>query len=98
MKKGFLKVLFRGLTVCLASVFTLCIGLSVGAKLNEADINENLGTTSRVLVQDSDSAYASKYGSWQEMTAAKHANIKETMAEGIVLLKNDGVLPLSARK
>ncbi len=98
MKKGFLKVLFRGLTICLASVFTLCIGLSVGAKLNEADINENLGTSSRELVQDSDSVYASKYGSWQEMTAAKHANIKETMAEGIVLLKNDGVLPLSEGK
>ncbi|MCD8286292.1 MAG: glycoside hydrolase family 3 C-terminal domain-containing protein [Clostridia bacterium] len=96
--------LFRGLTVVMASVLTLCVGISFGAFANETDINANLGTMSRKFVVEdwSDAKYPSDYDSTEEMIEAKIENIKNTMAEGIVLLKNqadaDGntVLPLSS--
>jgi beta-glucosidase len=89
--------LFRGLTVSFGAVLTLLVGASYGAFINEADINENLGTTSRQFVK-ADAATArfkSDYTDWKAMTTAKHENIKSTAGEGIVLLKNDGVLPLA---
>lgn len=95
MKQGtLLSSLFRGLTISLASVLTLGAGLAVGAKLNESDINSYLGTSNRVVVPDADATYKSSYDSWQDMVEAKHANIKAVAQEGIVLLKNNGVLPL----
>lgn len=95
MKQGkILKGLFRGLTISLASVLTLGVGMTIGAKLNESDINSYLGTSNRVTITDEDARYKSAYDSWQDMVEAKHANIKNVAEEGIILLKNNGVLPL----
>ena len=95
MKDGtILKGLFRGLTIVMASVMTLGIGMTIGAKLNESDINSYLGTSNRVVIQDEEGTYQSDYDSWQEMVDAKAEGIYTTMSEGIVLLKNNGVLPL----
>ena len=77
--------LFRGLTVSFGAVLTLLVGASYGAFINEADINENLGTTSRQFVK-ADAATArfkSDYTDWKAMTTAKHENIKSTAGEGI---------------
>ncbi len=96
--KGNNKLLgaFRGLTILSASILTIAVGLSVGAMQNETDINENLGTASRVFVQDKDNArFKSDYADWKAMTEAKANNIRATAEEGIVLLQNDGTLPLS---
>lgn len=95
MKDGtILKGLFRGLTIVMASVMTLGIGMTIGAKLNESDINSYLGTSNRVVIQDEEGTYQSDYDSWQEMVDAKAEGIYTTMSEGIVLLKNNGVLPM----
>lgn len=95
MKDGtILKGLFRGLTIVMASVMTLGIGMTIGAKLNESDINSYLGTSNRVVIQDEEGTYLSDYDSWQEMVDAKAEGIYTTMSEGIVLLKNNGVLPM----
>lgn len=72
MKDGtILKGLFRGLTIVMASVMTLGIGMTIGAKLNESDINSYLGTSNRVVIQDEEGTYQSDYDSWQEMVDAK---------------------------
>lgn len=83
----------------LVTIFFLVIAL-IGQNLAgqyAARINDELGiVTSRVVGGDSTAVYyTSDYSSLQEMFNAKTQLMREIANEGTVLLKNDGILPVS---
>ncbi len=92
--------------VLLNIVAVLCVLMITGniiASANAVQIHSFLGTSpSKIVMKDGaeDEGYVryyeSKYSSIAELKAAGNALVREVEGEGIVLLKNDGVLPLAA--
>lgn len=94
------KAIWRGL--CYLCVFVMLFSSTVGSVLekNRNMVNSFLGTqTSIVETSDSDSplysTYTADYANTDELIAAHKAMGERLSAEGSVLLKNNGALPLN---
>lgn len=95
------KKLFHVLTVILSLLLVLSISAAYAAQVYEGFLNEALGINTTRIVQTGEGAdteyYKPDYASIDEFYDAKMAHIRETVREGVVLLKNDqGALPISA--
>lgn len=95
------KSLWRGL--CFLCAFVMLVSSTAGAVLekNRNMVNNFLGTqTSYVETSESDeplySTYVSDYANTDELIAAHRAMGERLSAEGSVLLKNNGALPLGS--
>lgn len=95
------KSLWRGL--CFLCAFVMLVSSTAGAVLekNRNMVNNFLGTqTSYVETTESDeplySTYVSDYANTDELIAAHRAMGERLSAEGSVLLKNNGALPLGS--
>lgn len=93
--------LWRGLSGVLAVLFTLSIGMTVIAGANATTINTRLlGTSNNYEIvqlegEDVDSYYfKSEFASVADLVQAKVEVAKQISAEGSVLLKNNGALPI----
>ena len=91
------KNLFKGLAATFALVLPVAAYMSVLAFDREGDINLALGITAGAAANQG--RYKSAYSSKKDMIAAETEYEIETMAEGSVLLRNEGnALPLSKKK
>ncbi len=95
------RAMWRG--VALLAAFVVLFGNTVGQVLekNRNMVNSFLGTrTTEIEILESDeplySTYVSDYANTDELIAAHCAMGEQLSAEGTVLLKNNGVLPLNA--
>ncbi|MDR1092840.1 MAG: glycoside hydrolase family 3 C-terminal domain-containing protein [Clostridiales bacterium] len=98
----FKKRLWRALAATLSAVFVVTLSASLLAFTSESDINQRLGTVSYKIInadEDADTEYFKrKTNNLDEYMAQKLDVIERTTDEGIVLVKNDGVLPLKTEK
>ena len=108
-KKGGRKKLWRGLTVIMAFILSLSIGLGTILEAYKTTIDASLGTTSEALVSDDEDELYSVYtpdeeylnedgtGNSNALIAAAIELGAEEEAEGAVLLKNENdALPLDS--
>ena len=92
MKK--LIQVWRGLLTIFLSLSIALMSLSGVVNTWRSVIDQALGTSSTITT--SDDKFVSKYSTTNELVNA-HVDLGERVAEeGVVLLKNDGVLPLSS--
>lgn len=95
--KRTLKKIFLNITVIL---FALIFTGNIIANENAGQINQVLGTKTSETITDPNEGYAryaqSSYDSVKALKAAGEAKVREVESEGIVLLKNEGVLPFAA--
>lgn len=94
------------LAICIpvfAVLLVLVIALNVAASFFGGNLDTSLGRGQRHTVKpegtenwDTD-YYDQKYDTMEEAVAASQKVMKEVTDEGTVLLKNDGVLPLSGK-
>ncbi len=92
---------WRGLTTVTASVLALTVAAMPIVESFRTDIDKFIGTTStRVITEEADGeslyTYTSDYATTTELLDAIEALGEEMSEEGIVLLKNNGALPLAA--
>ena len=101
--------IFRTLSAFFIAVFAVALTITIGITAFDLTpyINDYFSTTSSNIVnidEETDTEYyKSSYANSTEMVNAKIKNIKATVGEGIVLLKNENVgdkpaLPLAANK
>ncbi len=89
--------LFKGISAALGLVLPVVAYMSVLAFDREGDVNLALGITAGA--DPNDGKYKSDFESVEDLRKAETDYSIETMAEGSVLLKNDGnALPLSKKK
>ncbi len=96
-----LKTISRGFAVIFVFIFTAMLGLTSLAFEAQADVNQMLGTSSYKIVDTGDGSEDTEYfkratRSIDSFMDQKLALTEEIVAEGVVLLKNDGSLPLSS--
>ena len=94
-----LKLFSRGLAGILAFIFIAMLGLTSLAFEAKADVNQLLGTSSYKIVDTGDGSEDTEYfkkttKSIDSYMDQKLALTEEIVEEGVVLLKNDGTLPL----
>ncbi|MCC8182987.1 MAG: glycoside hydrolase family 3 C-terminal domain-containing protein [Clostridiales bacterium] len=100
MKLSRKSKVFRGLTQTLAALTALCIGVTAIASEWASKVNDVLGTQSYQFVTSEDGStdttyFKSDYSTAEELVEAREALIRQTVAEGAVLLKNENdSLPL----
>lgn len=96
-RKRLLKKIFANVTVGLLIV--IFFGNSIAGQFS-GQINSFLGTSTTQIVGDDAGGYMryyeSEYSSIAELKAAGLAKAEEVEAEGAVLLKNNGILPLKS--
>ena len=81
----------------LITIFLLVVSIVGGniASAYEAMLNQMLGIeTSRVISGTQSVYYTSDYASLEEMYRAKVQLLRDIADEGVVLMKNDGLLPV----
>ena len=96
-----LKLFSRGLAGILAFLFITMLGLTSLAFEAKADVNQILGTASYKIVDTGDGSEDTEYykkntKSIDSFMDQKLALTEEIAEEGIVLLKNNGTLPLQS--
>ena len=96
-RKRLLKKIFANVTVGLFIV--AFFGNSIAGQFS-GQINSFLGTSTTQIVGEDAGEYVryyeSEFGSIAELKAAGLAKAEEVEAEGAVLLKNNGILPLTS--
>ena len=101
MKKQGKRQLWRGLCAVMASLLVLSLAVSPVVNQFRTDIDKFLGTSSTKMITDKTLesenlyTYVSDYGSTTELVQAIADLGTRMSAEGSVLLKNNGALPLS---
>ena len=96
--------IWRGLTTLFSSLFTILLCISLIMNSYTKELNTFLGASStRVTNLSNESSedlqyYESDYDSIEEMLEAKGKLSEQITDEGIVLVKNNGVLPLTDAK
>ncbi len=94
--------LWHGLTALFSCLLVVCLGLNSVGSMLEARINFMLGTTStKIVTLDSEEAadttyFASDFATPEELITYRENLNREIVADGAVLLKNTGALPLGA--
>ena len=91
--------LWRGLTAVFASLFAISLVLSAMADSRASFLNSRLGTSNYITVQNGESDvdgyyFDSDFESLEQLVNAKRDLAVEIAQEGVVLLKNNGALPL----
>ena len=99
-KPGAKRGMWRGLTTVTASLLTLTVTATGVVGAYRTDIDKFLGTQSSKIVTGDASAeelytYKSDYKSTKELLTSISDLGERMSAEGSVLLKNNGALPLS---
>ena len=96
-----LKAISRAFTVVIVVIYTVVLGLTSLAFEAQADVNQMLGTSQYLIVDHSDGTEDTEY--YKKTTRSidafmdqKLSLIEELTDEGIVLLKNNGTLPIAA--
>ena len=94
------KTLSRGFAALFVLLYIATLALTNLAFEAQADVNQILGTASYKIVDTGDGTedtqyYKKKTRSIDTFMDQKLALIEEIVGEGIVLLKNEGILPLS---
>lgn len=87
--------LFRGLAGILSVLLSVSIGLTNIANAFAGFINPRLGTTNLEVANTGGIYFTSEFTGLEDLIAAKEAMAEEISAEGSVLLKNNGALPLN---
>ncbi len=98
-----LKPISRAFTVVIVAIYTVVLGLTSLAFEAQADVNQMLGTSQYQIIDHSDGTedteyYKKKTRSIDAFMDQKLALIEEIADEGIVLLQNNGTLPIKAGK
>lgn len=94
----------RALTVLLSSLCAFLVCVTSLASAYTMEINSFMGTASAKIVnpdgtEDEDAEYfKSEYGSIVELLTAKTELCEQLTDEGVVLLKNNGTLPLTGQE
>ena len=91
---------WRGVTATCATVLALSVSAGVVVDSFRTDIDKFLGTQStKIVTEDADPTtvytYKSDYSTTKELLDAIESLGEQMSAEGTVLLKNDGALPLT---
>ena len=88
--------IWRGLTCIITSILIICILASMMAFKYDVMINNFLGiVTTKTRGGENAIYYPSDYESTEALMTAARAFCIDEMNEGVVLLKNDGALPLT---
>ncbi len=87
--------LWRGLTGVLSALLAIAVGLTGIANANAGFLNSRLKTSNLKLENTGGLYFTSEFTSLADLISAKEALAEEISAEGSVLLKNNGALPLN---
>lgn len=94
--------LWRGFATCFASLFAISLVASSLAESRRVFLNQRLGTTNYTVVTSDEDVegdgiyFRSEFSTLKDLISAEQDLAAEIAAEGSVLLKNNGALPLDS--